>query len=273
MAGVDALLTGVPRSGTTLACALLNRLPDTVALNEPMLVGEFPHNGPATAWRRRIRCFCREQRRTLRGDGTALARTADDGIEDNTFGAVKDARGLRASLLTRKPIVVAKPLPAAFTLVLKHPNAFTAMLGGLAGEFRCAALVRDPLAVLASWNTLPLALRDGHAPAAEALDPRLAASLARCSDRLQRQLRLLSWYFEVYQQHLPPERILCYEALVASGGRALATIVPSAARLSVPLSNRNASALYDSERMEVLREGLWASGGAYWDFYDRAAYA
>jgi len=32
------LLTGLPRSGTTLVCALLNRLPDTVALSEPRIL-------------------------------------------------------------------------------------------------------------------------------------------------------------------------------------------------------------------------------------------
>ena len=30
-----ALLTGIPRAGTTLTCALLNELPNTIALAEP----------------------------------------------------------------------------------------------------------------------------------------------------------------------------------------------------------------------------------------------
>ena len=32
----DILLTGIPRSGTTLCCSLLNRLPDVLALVEPL---------------------------------------------------------------------------------------------------------------------------------------------------------------------------------------------------------------------------------------------
>jgi hypothetical protein len=35
------LITGTPRSGTTLVCHLLNQLPDTVALNEPMQPRHF----------------------------------------------------------------------------------------------------------------------------------------------------------------------------------------------------------------------------------------
>ena len=44
---MDIILTGIARSGTTLSCSLLNKLPQCVALHEPMnpaeLVGlDFP---------------------------------------------------------------------------------------------------------------------------------------------------------------------------------------------------------------------------------------
>jgi len=38
---VDIILTGIARSGTTLTCALLNKLPQTVALHEPMNPAEL----------------------------------------------------------------------------------------------------------------------------------------------------------------------------------------------------------------------------------------
>src|SRR5689334_16285425 len=37
----DVLVTGLPRSGTTLTCHLLQKLPDTVALHEPMDFHKF----------------------------------------------------------------------------------------------------------------------------------------------------------------------------------------------------------------------------------------
>lgn len=33
---MDIILTGIARSGTTLSCSLLNKLPQCVALHEPM---------------------------------------------------------------------------------------------------------------------------------------------------------------------------------------------------------------------------------------------
>ena len=43
------LLTGLPRSGTTLVCSLLNRLPDTVALAEPNIV-DLHGDGDRAVW-------------------------------------------------------------------------------------------------------------------------------------------------------------------------------------------------------------------------------
>jgi hypothetical protein len=37
----NVVLTGLPRGGTTLTCHLLNQLPDTVALHEPIPPGKF----------------------------------------------------------------------------------------------------------------------------------------------------------------------------------------------------------------------------------------
>ncbi|MFZ4792420.1 MAG: hypothetical protein ACOYMW_16295 [Candidatus Competibacteraceae bacterium] len=124
----DILRTGVPRSGTTLACALLNRLPNAVALIEPMPVHELANDANPADRRTRIARFCAEQRHSIQQDGTAIACTAGDGQDDNTFGPKKDAAGLRRSIITRTLIAINKPLPADFLLIIKHPNAFTAIL-------------------------------------------------------------------------------------------------------------------------------------------------
>ena len=39
--GPNILITGVPRSGTTLTCYLLHQLPNVIALNEAIRVGQL----------------------------------------------------------------------------------------------------------------------------------------------------------------------------------------------------------------------------------------
>jgi hypothetical protein len=92
--------------------------------------------------------------------------------------------------------------------------------------------VRNPLAVLASWHSLEHPLRDGHAPMAEAFDLSLNAEIVAESNALDRQLTLLNWYFESYLRNLKMERVIKYERIIESAGRALSVIVPSAMALN-----------------------------------------
>ena len=61
----NLIITGIPRSGSTLACSLLNRLPDVVALNETMNVGELLALPDAESRVRAIADYFAETRRTI----------------------------------------------------------------------------------------------------------------------------------------------------------------------------------------------------------------
>ena len=81
--------------------------------------------------------------------------------------------------------------------------------------------MRNPLAVLASWQTVDLPVHRGRIPAGEALDRDLHRALEREPAVLGRQLVVLDWFFGRFHAHLDPANILRYEDVVESGGRAL----------------------------------------------------
>jgi hypothetical protein len=263
----DVLLTGVPRGGTTLTCELLNLVEDTVALDEPMqpdtLLSDPDRIGDA------VRAFCAETRSSLLERRQALTKH----VAGRVVGAkVSTARGreARKRLVTRGLTTFDKPLSRRFTLVVKHPAMFTARLQPLSESFRLFAVIRHPLPVLASWQTVPFAVADGHLPVAERLDADLRARLAGIPEAAGRQLVLLDWLYGKYEQ-LPENRIVRYEDVITSGGAALASITPKARTLDVQLENKNRS--YDVATMRGLGERLVASEGAYWRFYSRSSVA
>jgi hypothetical protein len=186
--------------------------------------------------------------------GTKLADEVDDG-------------GVRGKLFVRGEIHVDKPLSPDFTLVVKHNSGFAAVLPRLVDRFAVFAVVRNPLAVLSSWQTVPFPVQQGHATLAELLDPPLAGALARVKDRIDRQFLLLTWFFRHFRDELPAGAFVRYEDMVASEGAALATIVPRAAELTSPLDNRNASALYDPRTTRALGKRLLDTDGPWWHFY------
>jgi len=264
----NLILTGVPRGGTTLACKLLGQAEDAVSLSEPMPVHELPL-APAAAVDT-IQAYFDSARARLLASGTAISQQIDGESPDNYFSNTPGKLGLRTRQARTGEIRVNKPLSPAFTLTIKHNAAFTALLPWLAPVFNCFAIVRNPLAVLASWNSVDIPIALGRLPMAERLNPALGAWLDTEPDVLERQLFLLDWMFAQYAQTLPPERIIQYEHISSSDGAALAAAT-GLALPPEPLQDRNASALYDPAASQRHAERLCQRGGAWRMFYSDEA--
>jgi hypothetical protein len=265
----NILITGTPRSGTTLTCHLLNKLPDTVALHEPMKVKELVALKNYEEICRAIERFCDEQRMSIHECKRAISKNVDGAVPDNPFGVDRSDTGLRQMIASKGEIVIDKELSQDFMLVIKHPAAFAAVLEGLVERFPVYAVIRNPLATLASWNSIDVNVQSGHARAAERLDPSLKAKLAAIDDDLDRQIYLLGWFHGQFRRYLPERSIIRYESVIESGGRALSVVRPEAKDLSEQLESRNKNKLYDHPSMLRIGERLLKSEGAYWESYTK----
>ncbi|MGH3085953.1 MAG: hypothetical protein ACRDSJ_01380, partial [Rubrobacteraceae bacterium] len=269
MSDNNVLVTGTPRSGTTLTCHLLNRLPDTLALHEPMKVKKFAELKDHEEICRSIKSFCDGQRESIRERKRAISKNVGGAVPDNPVGTNRSDAGLRQSIASKGEIVVDKELSRDFMLVVKHNAAFSAVLEGLVKHFPVYAVVRNPLATLASWSSIDFSTQKGHAPAAERLDPDLKAKLAAIDDNLDRQIHLLGWFHGQFHRHLPEQSIIRYESVVESGGRVLSVVRPEAKDLSEPLESQNKSKLYDHHGILRIGERLLKSEGAHWESYTK----
>jgi hypothetical protein len=214
-----------------------------------------------------IKKFLAEQRRMLLSTGEAVSKARSGEVPDNPFESAASLNQLRASTVTNQQVHFAKSLAEGFRLVVKHPNCFTATLEVLRQKFACFALVRNPLAVLLSWHSIQAPVHEGRLPFGEAFDSNLKQKLASELDCLERQLIILRWYFSRYAELLPPKHVIKYEELVESGGRALHVIDPEARTLGTPLSNRNASQVYDASLIDQLTGRLTEDPSIYAPFY------
>lgn len=261
--GKDIILTGPPRSGTTLACFLLNKLPQTVALHEPMRLSMFatPQKGLES-----VMAFFPEMRRSLLTEGKALSRISKNEIPDNPFP--REASQNRKSIVRKDWVQFQKPLDLGFDLILKHNAHFTFTLTLLQPHFLCYALIRNPIAVIASWNTIDAPVAEGRLNVLPGLRPDLHARLMDVDDVLDRQVMLLHFLFEAYEV-LPVDAILRYEDLIASGGKVLAAITPKAGELNENLENKNKSSIYNLAKTGEIKARLLNFEGAYLRYYPK----
>ena len=263
------LLSGVPRSGTSLCCRLAGDLPDTVALSEPFNVKAFgtrmPRDpGSACTY---IRDFVEAVREGIGAERRAPSVRVGGCLYDNIVASEPGNSGLREARGEWGHITIRKPLSAHFSLVIRDNAVFAALLPRLNECFPCLAVVRNPLSILASWQTVDLPVNRGRIPGAEPFDRELHRALEQELDVLRRQLTALDWLFARFQAHVPPENILRYEDLVESGGLTLFRRLGHARAQPVTLKNRNDNALYDRAVVDTLLEALLEAGGCWTRFY------
>ena len=263
------LLSGVPRSGTSLCCRLAGELPDTVALSEPIRRKAFggmdtPHGACA-----RIGDFAGQARARILAERRAPSVQVDGRLDDNRTASRLTDAGLRRLRSAWGEIAIDKPLSPRFTLLVKHNALFAALLPRLTESFPCLALVRNPLSVLASWQTVDLPVHRGRIPAGEELDGDLHRTLEREPEVLARQLLVLDWFFARFHAHLDREHVIRYEDLVESGGVALFRRLGHAGARPVALRSRNDSSLYEPVMVDALLKALLDTGGHWTRFYSR----
>ncbi len=264
------LLSGLPRSGTSLCCRLVGDLPDSVALSEPMRQQAFAGADHPDEACLRISDFARRARTRIPLERRAPSVQLDGRLDDDRVEAWDGAENLRRPQGGQGEIPVDKPLSGGFTLLIKHNALFAALLPGLARSTACLGLVRNPVAVLASWQTVDLPVNRGRIPAGERFDRQLHRALENEGNVLRRQIVLLNWFFDRFRTHLEPQSILRYEDVVASGGRALFDRLDRRDAGTVTLENRNGNRAYAGAEIDALLAELAGDRGAWSAFYDLA---
>jgi hypothetical protein len=282
----NIVLTGPARSGTTLSVYLLNKAPNTVALDEPMLPGKLyrfmPDKGAVCEG---IEKYYRRTRRKVLTERKAVSKHIGGRLTDATYGE-PNAEGRRESLLEKGEIPIDKEVSEDFDLVMKHPGMFTALLPQLKHRFPCYAIVRNPLSVIASRSSMgkrsngstdgkpePITPRDPSkwkGNSAHMFDEELKRQMApMAGGTFEWKLKMLDWACEIYRRELPEESIIRYEDIIGSRGKALSQVVPAAGELDEPLESKNLNPLYDREMMLEVGERLLRTDGAYWHFYTK----
>jgi hypothetical protein len=147
----NVVLTGLPRSGTTLVCRLLNTLPDTVALHEPIVPGRFADAEDEGAIVEGLEGFFRRTRRRSRREKIATSKNIGGKITDHAYEQTRSGSGLLRTQTggrgTEKgKVVVDKELKKGFLLIVKQPALFSALLPVLAPGFLATpkSAIRSP---------------------------------------------------------------------------------------------------------------------------------
>jgi hypothetical protein len=221
----DLIITGIPRSGTSLATAIIDRAPDAFCLSEPVHhLALMRAACDATDFVTRLgQEFSAVRNTILRGGAVLDWRHADGSAVTNHFADAELGR-------RREPMGswggISRPgLSRNFTLGVKHNALYTAALPEIVrrGRFRVVAIVRDPVAVLMSWRTLDVPVSAGRLPAAERFWPEMAILTRSDMDLVEKQIRIVDLFCCRFAECADALAIVPYEMFVAAPERLLAS--------------------------------------------------
>lgn len=236
---------------------------------EPMTPSDFEPLKGRVAAVSLIEQFAANTRFQALTQGQVVSRQKEGVVPENPVSYEVSSSGLRQPETVLGSISVGKQIQNPdFTLVIKHNALFTALLPELREVFPVYGIVRNPLSVLASWNSVALPVNDGRVPAGEMYSPELAELLADTPGRIERQLHILEWFCQNFARNLP-NRILRYEDFVAEPaviGRSLSLSSLYSGSVQTRASRNQA---YDLVLMEQLYRRLMRFGDAIWAFYSR----
>ena len=239
----DLIVTGIPFSGATLACTLLHRLPEVVAIDEPVALNELLDVDKSNFPYPSVIDYVEGIRYALMNRRTNAYRQNFHALFSRVPLRLRYPRPAPPDLDLTEIVSLDKQLPPTFTLAVKCMNLFAWGLPDLRRHFRCCVVVRNPLAILAAWRAQDNLLREGRVPEVEAVDPTLAKRLAAAKNHRERRLTLLDWYFDRLTDVSDEKHIQRYEDIVDSNGASLATVLPSARAIpslpGVPLQDGN----------------------------------
>ncbi len=261
--GRNIILTGPPRSGTTLTCHLINKLPNIVALHEPMNLKMFPDRKSSI---QNIKSFFSEMRQMITEENKAISRIKDGKIPTNPF---ESGENNRKSIVAKGEFEIDKPLNNEFDLVIKQNGHFSFLLEDLKEEYECFSVIRNPLTVLASWNSIQAPVSRGNLNVLKGLDPILWDRLEGINNIYDRQITLLNELFNTLQ-YISNKNLIRYEDLISTGGKNLFVLHPEASKLNEHMENQNSKNKYDKETLFQLAGKLISKGGAWTSYYDEA---
>lgn len=249
LTGPDLLITGIPRSGTSYLCNLLNHHDNCLVLNEP----DDPAaklDGPEGSLR--LSLFLRQTRHdVVAGKPIRNKLTTDTATSNDITSYVPQVAAPDFVLGIKKTIAFLSRLPQ---LRRALPSA------------RIVACVRNPFDAIASWKTTFDHLREADVtavPVGHLHDPCLSAAqqaeleqIAALPDLATRRAAWWSYFARQLIDSIDQLVLVKYEELVTDPSQALKTILDGAGNRAEPIAPsqpRSKAASLDSADVQAIR--------------------
>ncbi len=241
------LVTGIPRSGTSLISNILSKNPRAISFSEP----RFIKNIKAAAHVADDVTFHLEQSIKNIRENIKVGRSVEFRVHKNPNQNLDNYFTRRQE--AGKEVVIKNSSYRRITLpktrhsdliVIKNNLLLTACIQSLIKRFQMLVVVRDPVATLSSWNSLDIPVSRGKVKSGFKYCQTLQ-KMVNSNDLLERQIQIFDWFCYQYRQLEKQVTLVKYEELVKYPNNQLSKYLDYDTKIT-GLKNMNDSAYYPS---------------------------
>lgn len=261
------LVTGIPRSGTSLFLSLIDGGQRLCFSEPPWLkdIRESSPNGNALAKNLKIKI---EELRSKIANNLPIEmvyKNNTNNVPDNYFSRDKDV--INKTREIKKVQFHSKYSEYAF--IIKANALFTANMKELLAQdyWNIIPIVRDPLAVIMSWRSVKIASSSGRVKVVEKYSDDLKA-IGNQKPLLKRQVLLLDWYFEQFKIFKKSE-IIFYEDLIKNPQAQVFKYFDTVIANKLNLSSKNNNQFYDRSEKTKITQALGHYGKFLKEYYPK----
>jgi hypothetical protein len=262
----ELLITGIPRSGTTLTTAIVDGLENTLALSEPSNhTSLLDSTNSAAEYVHEIYRDLKEKRlQYLRGLPINDRRYDTGEPLTNYF-----TRSQGAVHSLGKEIPLDKPgLSADFLLASKHNAHYTAVLPSILHltDLSVIAVIRHPIPTILSWRSLQLPVSKGRLPAGERYWKELRMWIDQRHSLMTTQVGIYELFCQRYLTFGDKIKLIRYEDLV-SDEYLLARFLGRSVKRRVEIQKPNLDNEYPVHEIDEIRRILLEIAPCSLDLY------
>ena len=259
------LITGVPRSGTSLLLSLLQSDHRLCFSEPPWLRSLRESSNTGSELAINLKSQIAGLRQSIKkGEAIEMVVKKDSReVPDNYFPRSQQQRKKQKNTAA----VVYPEHMATADFFIKANAVFTANLQPLLAsvQWQVTAVIRDPLSVLMSWRSVNIASSKGRVKSVEKYSQHLR-EIGQTEPLLKRQVLLLDWYFQQYA-NLEETQVIRYESLVANPEQEIKRTMQQQVQLKKELKSHNKSSMYDEADADMLASQIKKYATVLKDFY------
>jgi hypothetical protein len=251
----DLLITGIPRSGTSLITSILASNTSSIVFSEPSWLGSVrAQSSTCDEFTKNLILKIKHIRTEIRNGNPIQLKISNDGkgIPSNYYNRDKSGN---INTDKAEKLVQFPNRYADHKMIIKSNAQFSSCLEPLiqSKKYKIICVIRNPISAIMSWRSLNIPVSNGNMKIAEKYSSDYLSFIQKEDKLLLKQVKIADWFFKQYTSFINHITLVKYEDLIESPTKVLSKIFETDGFEIPKLKTQNKSNYYNLDEYNDIK--------------------